>query len=245
MYSFIHPSDNTRNMILFPLPPTQNSIWETMYTALLYCYYYCFIPALVFRLLHHSFNLLKSAAAPYSVVTTSHDGNNHVTCYDRTLLPWHMALTHGLAPWHGYIYSMPFFHSSVDSLSSSTIPIWPYTLCRSWHYKESPSYTTRRRELTGLFLPARSKWPSLIKNTLGFSTIQKPYHITNHLHHSKEPTLRYYHFQRQPIPSRNESYIAFQRNRSPPRISAPPEFHSQIVQQTTLSREHSFSGTEG
>ena len=81
------------------------------------------------------------------------------------------------------LHSLPF----LDLLSSLHTPIWPQTLCWSWHYNKSPSYP-RRREYTG-FLLARNKRPSLIKNTLGLSTIQ-----TSHI--QKIPTSQPTSFER-------------------------------------------------
>ena len=65
------------------------------------------------------------------------------------------------------------------------------------------------------FLSARSKWPSLINNTLGISTIQEP-HYTIHLHYSKEPILHYSYSSPLQNLSRNDFSISNTKNRSPP-----------------------------
>ena len=91
------------------------------------------------------------------------------------------------SPWESKIVKNQYLASF--SLLGRTRP--------STYYNKAPSYTPRRRELTGFSLSARSKRPSLIKKTLGISTIQKLsyqyqdtyLHIADHLHTMASPIL--------------------------------------------------------
>ena len=69
------------------------------------------------------------------------------------------------------------------------------------------------------FLSARSKWPSLINNTLSISIIQEPHYII-YLHYSKEPILHYSYSSQLQNSLRNDFTTSNTKNRSP--LRSPP-----------------------